>query len=255
MRTTLWAFAAVLLVIGNLQAQSGKTIHCFSAVQALVTNPSGVSPSTPKALLDAEIPQGTQFVSASYYARPRIAGTVTVWSTCPSSGNCQGVYFPALSSGTVAPDGQTTHYGAMVTSPANGSPSFNGDVYVRLIVEYSTTDSVCKSQNSFQVSAGWGIPGFGLIMLPPGKTPTLFLTFGAELVEGGKWLDCGSTPNPATTPQPQTCMVPNGNIGGLSFTLTPFTDEADGRYGVQDLCHNWSTGYRRGCRTVVEYQP
>ena len=250
MRKIIWSFAALLLVVTNLKAQSPKTIHCFSGVQALVT--SSGSPTPPVGLLDVEIPEGGKFVNATFFARPRIGGQVLPWSKCPPSGPCQGVYFPPLSSGGVAPDEKTVHFGSMITGGVSSPPGFSGETWVRLIVEYTTTESVCKSQNSFQVVAGWGTAGFGLIILPRGKTPSILHTFGAELVPTGKWLDCGSTTNPPS--QPQTCMVANGNIGGLSFTLSPFTDESDQVYIVQNLCHNWASN-RRGCRTVVEYSP
>jgi hypothetical protein len=248
MRRMTGSFVMVFLAVGSLLAQTPKTIHCFTAVQALVTNPP---PSLPVALLDVEIPEGGTFVKASLFARPRIAGAVAAWVLCPLSGVCQGVYIPPLSTGAVAPDMKVVHYGALVTAVPNGTTSFNGDTFVRLIVDYTTTETVCKSQNSFQTSAN--APGFGLIILPAGKTPTLFSTFGAELVPESVWKPCGTTPNPSQLPQ--TCNVAGGSFGGLTFELTPFVDESDKVYGVQDLCRNWSNTWRRGCRTIVEYAP
>ena len=39
MRRMAGSFVAVILAIGSLLAQTPKTIHCFSAVQNLVTAP------------------------------------------------------------------------------------------------------------------------------------------------------------------------------------------------------------------------
>lgn len=111
---------------------------------------------------------------------------------------------------------------------------FAGDVWVRLMVEYTTDDPVCVSQQSFQSAANSNANG--IIVLPVGKTASFYRMFGAELAPGFTWQLCGATSNPSAITQ--NCDTPGGPIGGLTFILTLDKDEADNAVRVHDKCED-----------------
>ena len=145
------------------------------------------------------------------------------------------------------------NWSAMVTPnyATGGGVGSYSDTWVRMVVEYTTDEAVCKSQQSFQFAANSNARG--IIVLPVGKSPAFYRTFGVELAPGFVWQACGMTPNPAVLPQ--YCREPGGQMGGLAFILTVDEDEADQAVRIRHKCEDKSSTLRRGCRTVVEYIP
>ncbi len=268
-RSRCLLFVLFAAVSPFLIAQTSNT--CFSISQNLLQNPDNA------AWLTSEIPPNAKLVKVSYYARPLIPGQNPSWVLCANQGVCQGTsaYFPPVGTGSDTPPTGTQNWSAMVLPYA--PYGWYDATWVRLVVEYTTTDAVCKTQQSFQSAAN--AHANGIIVLPVGKSPAHYYTYGAELVPGGVWQPCGDSVSPmdatkllrptdpanptdptklifsASVNIPENCTVPGGPIGGLAFYLTVDKDEADNAVRVSDLCEDRSGTLRRGCRTVVTYAP
>jgi hypothetical protein len=239
----IWFLILLFLTSASVGLAQGKpSTHCSSIAQGLITSPDY------KAWLTVEIPKGSQFVKVTYFARTRAIPN-SPWKTCPASGNCVNSTFPVAGTGLDNMEQKTSHWSAMVFGDRT-NPMFYADNWVRMVVDYTTSESFCSSQQAFE--ANTGTMARSQMMLPPGKVPLRYLTFATELVQNGVWQACDDTTNPTVT---QHKCLDGPYIGELAFSLQPVTDEVDGSLGLVDSCDNKSGSLRRGCRTVVEYKP
>lgn len=223
--------------------------HCFSIAQNLLTGPT---PQT--TWLTTEIPPNATFVSVSYWARPRIPEQAPPWQSCPTTGGwClspAAAYFPpaqgAGGGGIDNPNSNTRNWSLTVTGPPQ---AFNGDTWVRLTVEYTTTEPVCVSQQSFESPANSNFQG--RIIVPAGKSPTSYTMFGAIPLPGEVWHTCGVTTNLGQVPEP--CFVPPLQLNFVLTQLSP--DEADHADEVLVRCEDKNFTTVRRCRIAIEYAP
>lgn len=275
--------AATCCFLAVSNAQTATPVKCTAINQVFVDDPRA-----PKYFF-LDVPRGATFVSGQYQARAAAGGP---WQSCaPADRNwfnqvdtalgtaelgqkdrslsasgvtaCQVIAFTHISEPSPQPDPSdgTEHYFVLVH--AISPPGFFGEVYARMVLQYTMPGPSCIVQHTYYVDKGTSVQQLADLRVPSGKTITHEHTFGRIDPPGphppagqqpSNWIDCGSDQGqwPNGVSMYNQCLSPIA-VGMQTQRLLP--DGVDSAPGRTSACGANGWGGVGWCRISLEYAP